>query len=278
MAATAYQTVYRQEFIAGFEQRQSLLRSSVSTFADIKGNQATFLVADSGAAEAVTRGSNGKIPARDDNLSQPTVTLKEKHDLVQKTRYNITTGQSDQRRIMQETTMSVMNRDIDNEILTELANATINTGAADTADLALVMRVRSIMAANKVNIEEIDNMFAVVPAGFMGYLMQQASFASSDYVDVKPLVGPTRQFLRWAGFNWIEHPMLSLNTNTEYAYFYHRAAIGHAADTNGVDTAVGYDDEQDYSYARTSLFHAAKLLQNTGVVKVAHDSSAFAAA
>lgn len=278
MAENAYQTVYRQEMIAGFEQRQSLLRASVTTAADIKGNQAVFLVADSGGATAVTRGSNGKIPARGDNLNQPVVTLKEKHDLVQKTRYNITTGQGDQRRVMQESSMTVMNRDIDAEILAELANATINTGAAATGSLALVARVRAIMAANKVDTQEIDNMFAVVPAGFMSSLLQLPTFASSDYVDVKPLAGPVRKFLRWAGFNWIEHPMLSLNTNTEFAYFYHRAAIGHAADTAGLNTAVGYEEEQDYSYARASLFHGAKLLQNSGVVKVAVDSSAYAAA
>lgn len=278
MADNAYQTQYRQEMIMGFEQRQSLLRTSVTTAADIKGNQAVFLVADSGGATAVTRGSNGKIPARSDNLNQPVVTLKEKHDLVEKTRYNITTGQGDQRRVMQETTMSVLNRDIDAEILAELANATINTGAAATGSLALVARVRAIMAANKVDTQEIDNMFAVVPAGFMSSLLQIPAFTSADYVDVKPLAGPVRKFLRWAGFNWVEHPMLSLNTNTEYAYFYHRAAIGHAADTAGLNTAVGYEDEQDYSYARATLFHGAKLLQNTGVVKVAVDSSAYAAA
>jgi hypothetical protein len=277
MAENAYQTVYRQEFIAGFEQRQSLLRASVTTVADIKGNQAVFLVADSGGATAVTRGSNGKIPARGDNLSQPVVTLKEKHDLVQKTRYNITTGQGDQRRVMQESSMTVINRDIDAEILAELASATITTGAATVGSLANVARVRAIMAANKVDTQEIDNMFAVVPAGYMSGLLQVPAFTSSDYVDIKPLAGPVRKFLRWAGFNWIEHPMLSLNTNQEFAYFYHRSAIGHAADTAGINTDVGYKGEQDYSYARASLFHGAKLLQNTGVVKVAVDSSAYAA-
>lgn len=277
MADNAYQTVYRQEMIAGFEQRQSLLRASVTTAADIKGNSAVFLVADSGGATATTRGSNGKIPARGDNLNQPAVTLKEKHDLVEKTRYNITTGQGDQKRIMQETSMSVLNRDIDAEILAELANATLTTGAAAVGSLALVARVKAIMGANSVDTQEIDNMFAVVPTGFMSYLLQLPTFASSDYVDVKPLAGPTRKFLRWAGFNWIEHPQLSLNTNTEFAYFYHRAAIGHAADSENLNTAVGYNEEQDYSFARATLFHGAKLLQNNGVVKVPHDSSAFAA-
>ena len=41
----------------------------------------------------------------------------------------------------------------------------------------------------------------------------------------------------------------------------------------GFNTAVGYDDEQDYSYARTSSFTGAKLLQQTGIVQVLHDAS-----
>ena len=42
MAESAFQVQYHQEFIAGFEQRQSLVRQAVTTTAQIKGNQATF--------------------------------------------------------------------------------------------------------------------------------------------------------------------------------------------------------------------------------------------
>ncbi len=82
MANTAFQIQYRQEFIAGFEQRQSLLRDTVTTESVIKGNQATFLIADSGDATAVTRGVDGLIPSRHDDLTQTTATLVEWHDLV----------------------------------------------------------------------------------------------------------------------------------------------------------------------------------------------------
>ncbi|MGH6892917.1 MAG: phage capsid protein, partial [Dongiaceae bacterium] len=101
MAATAFQTQYRQEFIAGFEQRQSLLRNSVTTESVIKGNTATFLVADSGAATAVTRGVDGLIPSRNDNLTQTSATLAEWHDLVKKTNLNVFASQGNQRAIMQ---------------------------------------------------------------------------------------------------------------------------------------------------------------------------------
>ena len=47
-------------------------------------------------------------------------------------------------------------------------------------------------------------------------------------------------------------------------------------DTAGLQSPVGYDQEQDYSWARASAFMAAKLLQNTGVVSITADGSAYA--
>ena len=57
---------------------------------------------------------------------------------------------------------------------------------------------------------------------------------------------------------------------------YHKTAIGHAANTGGVQTPVGYNEEQDYSFARASMYMGAKLLQNSGVVVFTHDGSEFA--
>lgn len=278
MAETAFQTQYRQEFIAGFEVRQSLLRSAVTTEAVIKGNQATFLVADSGGATAVTRGVNGLIPARADNLTQSTATLQEWHDLVRKTGFNVFASQGDQRRIMQMTTMAVINRKVDADIITELNTGTVDTGAATTASLDLVAHAKVILGNNEVDTTMIDDMFFVVTPAFMGYIMQVPEFASKDYVEIQPLVGPARRFLRWAGFNWIEHPNLpGVGTNAEKCFAFHRAAIGHAIDKAGIKSPVGYDDEQDYSWARASVFMGPKLLQNSGVVVVNHDGSGYVA-
>ena len=83
---------------------------------------------------------------------------------------------------------------------------------------------------------------------------------------------------RWAGINFIVHPNLSgEGTATEICLMYHKDAIGHGCDKESVMTAVGYDDEQDYSYARCSTYMGSKLLQNTGIIQVRHDGSAFAA-
>ena len=49
-----------------------------------------------------------------------------------------------------------------------------------------------------------------------------------------------------------------------------------AIDTGGIESPVGYDQEQSYSWARCSMFMGALLLQNTGVVVITHDGSAYA--
>jgi len=278
MAATAYQTQYRQEFISAFEQRQSLLSASVTREAVIKGNTATFLVAGSGSASAVTRGVNGLIPARNDDLNQYSATLVEWHDLVQRTGFNLFASQGDGRRIMQETTMGVINRKMDQDILTELSNATQDAGAAATLSLSKVMHAVAILGNADVPVQEEDNMFGIIsPAGY-AYLMQTKEFASADYVELKPFSGPIRTYRRWAGINWIMHPNLSgAGGASELCYVYHRAAIGQAVNTGEMDMAVGVHEEQNYSWARCSVFMGSKILQNTGIVKITHDGSGFAA-
>ncbi len=283
MATTAFQIAYRQEFIAGFEQRASWLRSTVTTEAIVKGNQGTFLVADSGGTTtttAVTRGVNGLIPARNDNLNQFTATLNEWHDLVQRTDFNIFASQGDGRRIMQQTSMGVINRKIDQDILSALSATTTRAGAtAQTMSLNLVVRARTILGNNYVDLSDEDNLFFAISPAAEAYLLQVREFGSADYVDVKPLVGPARRMRRWAGFNWIVHPTLAgAGTASETLYAYHRSAIGQAIATSDIDSVVGYNEEQKYSYARTSLYMGSKLLQNGGVCKVLHDGSAYVSA
>lgn len=275
MADTAYQIQYRQEFIAGFEQRTSLVRQSVTTEAVIKGNQATFLVADTGDAEAVTRGVNGLIPARADNLNQYTATLVEWHDLVRRTKFNIFASQGDGRKIMQDGTMAVINRKTDQDIITELNTATQDTGAAVKASLALAMYAKVILGNNEVPMD--GQIFALITSAFEAYLMQTKEFASADYVSGKPFESQLSMF-RWAGVNWIVHPNLpGKGTSAEKCFMYHKSAIGHAANTGDMDSKVGYDEEQDYSWARASIFMGAKTLQSSGIVVINHDGSEFAA-
>jgi hypothetical protein len=95
---------------------------------------------------------------------------------------------------------------------------------------------------------------------------------------VKPFSGPPRRMLRWFGINWIENPLVTgVGTASEICYIYHRAALGYAVRVSEEKIAIGYDDKQDTSWSRATTYHAAKILQNTGIVKITHDGSAFVA-
>jgi hypothetical protein len=251
----------------------------VTTEAVIKGDRATFLVADSGGAEAVTRGVNGLIPGRADNNNQYTATLVEWHDKPQKTRFNIFASQGDQRRIMQETSQAVINRKIDDVLLAELATATVTTGAAATASETLVLKAKTTL--QNANVPWDNNMFAIVSPAFEAYLLQIDSFASADYVNSRPWMSPEMawsdmpKMRNWLGVNWVSHPGVPGNgTASETCFMFHKTAIGHAMDTAGMNVSAGYNEEDDYSWARCSVFMGSQILQNSGIVKMIHDGSA----
>lgn len=271
MTTNAPQIQYRQEYVKLFEQRQSLLRQTVTTEAVIKGNQAVFLVAGSGHATAVTRGINGLITPRADSNTQNTATLVEWHDLVRKTGFNVFESQGDQRKIMQESSLGVINRKIDQDILSALSNSTQTTGTAQIASLAMVARAKAILGNQEVPMD--GNISAVISPAFHAVLMQTKEFANANYINDKPFTSQPIMF-RWMGINWIEHPnIVNKGTNNELCYMYHKDAIGHAANVGEIDTKIGYDDEQDYSFARATMFMGGKVLQTAGILTMPHDGS-----
>jgi hypothetical protein len=225
---------------------------------------------------------NGLIPARADNLTQLSATLQEWHDLVRKTGFNVFASQGNQREIMQKTCMSVINRKIDADIIAQLDTATNDTGASATASLNLCTHALVILGNNDVPFD--GNIWALITPAFLGYLLQTKEFGSAEYVRKKPLDGDnpawadTPGWYDWLNVKWIVHPGLTGEaTATEDCYMFHKSAIGHAVDTRGMQSPVGYDEEQDYSWARCSVFMGSKLLQNKGVVNMNHDGSGFAA-
>jgi len=282
MADTAFQTQYRQEFIAGFEAHQSLVRDTVTTEAVIKGNTAVFLVADSGSAVAVSRGINGLIPARADNLTQNSCVLSEWHDLVRKTGFNVFASQGDQRQVMQMTTMGVLNRKIDDQIITELNTGTVTVGGSTTIPNVSLFQNMRVKLSN-ASVPWDSNITLLCQPSFLAYLEQAPEFTNAQYVDIRPYAGQAPSWrdkpmaYRWRNCLIIEHPNLpGKGTTSEKSFMYHRSAIGQAADTAGLQTPVGYDEQNDYSWARASCFMGAKMLLNAGVVVATHDGSAYA--
>ena len=282
MVDIVFQTQYRDEFIEGFEQHQSLLRETVTTEAVIKGNQAIFLVADSGDAESVTRGNSGLIPARSDNQSQNTALLTEEHDLVRKTNFNVFASQGNQRQIMQMTTMAVINRKIDSQITVILDTGTVTIGSATTLPSVDLFQNGRVKLSN-ASVPWDSNITLLCQPAFLAYLEQAPEFASADYVNLRAYSGEDPSWrdmpmaYRWRNALVCEHPNLpGKGTSSEISFLYHKNAVGHAADTAGMECPVGYNEEQAYSYARCTMHMGAVLLQNSGVVVITADGSKYA--
>lgn len=178
--------------------------------------------------------------------------------------------------------MGVINRKIDDDILGQLALTSNNTGTAVTGSLALIMKAYTILGNNQVPLG--NNIFAVISPAFHAYLMQTKEFANALYVNAKPFEASRSDganydvYIRfyWAGVNFIVHPRVTgVGTATETCFMYHRNAIGHAVDRGSIQSPVGYFEEQDYSWARCSVFMGSKLLQSKGAVIMNHDGSAY---
>lgn len=237
-----------------------------------------FLVADSNSATATSRGVNGLLAARADNNTQNTATLQEWHDLVRKTRFNIFASQGNQREIMQQTTMAVVNRKIDSDIITTLGGATVTMTA--TIPTVSDFQKATVLLQN-AEVPWDSNITLLCQPSFLSYLEEAPEFSSADYIELRPYAGQDANWrdkptvYRWKNTLVISHPNLTGKaTSSEKSYLYHKSAIGHAADTEGMDNAVGYNDEHDYSYARCSIFMGSVLMQAAGVVEITHDGSA----
>ena len=277
MTVEAAMIQYKKDFVPAFEQKQSLLRLTATKETVMSGNQATFLVSGSSSDVAVTRGTNGQIPYGNPTNSQVTATLVEKHAPYELTGFNVFASQGDQVKVMRNESIAVINRDIDLTMLAELANATQDYGSG-TASLSTVLGAQAILGNANVEIEDEDNMFAIITPAFRGYLMQVAEFGKGSYVDVKPFAGPARRMWRWNGVNWIVSSRVTgLGTASEICYMFHRNAIGYAVNVGEDKVFAGFDEKQGLSWSRAEVYHGAKILQNTGIVKITHDGSAFVA-
>lgn len=270
-------TVYREEFIASFEQRTSYLRDTVSTEGLVKGESATFLLV--GKADLMRqRGVDGLIPNVNEIDTQIKIGLKEMHHKTQQTSFDIFQAHGDRRRLMQERGMIAVNKEIDDTIINSLNSATTSypltlVGPATTivAGTAAMSLNRLVDIMSDLHEKEIENdgmlTFVWTPKAYAA-IQLLPQFTSADYVDEKPLVNGQRPF-RFLGARHLIHNRLpGAGTNAATCFVYHKNSVGHITDTGGIKTDIGYNGEHDYSYARHSVWHGAGVLRQEGVMKI----------
>lgn len=280
----AYKTLYREEIVDGYEVNQSLLRKSVTTEHQMSGQKVVFLVADSGGAAATTRGADGDLIYRENSNTQSTCTLVPWYDAVRLNSFDIFATQGDQKQVAQKGTWAVINRRIDKDITAILDTATVQVSAtAATADVFGVVKAKTILL--NADIPSDGNISAAITPAFSGYMLMGTEFNNIDYINNKPLGEDNLnwrdkpQSYVWNGITFIEHPTLTgATTATEKCYFYHKASIGHAFNTDTLSMDMGYDGEHRRSWVNCEAFIGSVKLQNTGIVQFLHNGLEMAAA
>lgn len=266
---------YRDEWIVAFQRGETYLKDSVTKEIMISGLNAKFAL-QGAAGRMTTRGTNGLIPSRNRTDTQPSITLAEKHSLETQTGFNVFTAAADLRQAMQNAGAMTAAREIDYTILDALSAATnsYNSGTAITLTYGKTVDVLSDLFENDVmSGNEITCLWT--PKAW-ARLLTFEEFASSEFVDVKPLVGMAGDRPRvWLGAKHIMHTGLTgMGTATATNYVFAKPAVGHAISTGDIQVAAGYNDEQDYSYSRHTVFDGAVILQQAGVIKVVTDDTA----
>lgn len=278
MAVQAAITQFRKETVAQFEQTRSQLAMSTTKEDMMQGQSAVFLVSGSNGDTAVTRGANGDIPYGGPTNTQVSLTLAEKHAAKELTGFDVFASQGNQADGLRRMVQNIMRRDQDLVILAALASATQDFGTG-TMDLSTILGAMAILGNADVPTEEVDNMFGVVSPAAWAYMMQFPEFSNSDYVEQKPFAnGASAKYKRWADINWIKSSRVTgVGTASEILYIYHRASLGYAANLDEGKVFAGYEEKHARNWARAELYHQAGVLQNTGIIKITHDGSGFAA-
>lgn len=278
MAVQAAVTQFRKETVMQFEQKKSQLGMATTKESMMQGLSAVFLVNGSNGDTAVTRGANGDIPYGGPQNSQITVTLLERHAAKELTGFDVFASQGNQADGLRRQVINIINRDIDLTILAALAAATNDFGTG-TMDLTTVLGAVAILGQNQVATDEVDNMFGIISPAANAYMLQFTEFSNAQYVDVKPFAGgASKRYKRWADVNWIVSPLVTgIGTASEILYIYHRDALGYACSLGEEKVYAGYEEKHGRNWARAELFHQAAVLQQSGIIKITHDGSAFVA-
>lgn len=266
---------YREEWIVAFQRGETPLKYAVTKELMISGLTAKFAL--QGAAGRMTsRGVNGLIPSRNRTDTQPTITLAEKHSKETQTGFNVFTAPANLRAAMQNAGALSAYREIDYTILDALATATnqYNGGAAIVPTHGKLVDAITDILGEDVTPE--DGITCVWTPKAWGRLMTIPEFASQDFVSEKPLIG--YGFAKpkvWMGAMHMMHTGLpGRGTATASNFIFAKAAVGHAIASGEIQVAAGYNDEDDYSYSRHTIFDGATILQQDGVLEVITDDTA----
>ena len=273
---TSLNASFRKETIIAFGKRDSQLRMCVTTEADIQAESATFMVSDIEGQEMAKRGANGRIITHPPSDEQFKVVMEELLYKQAKNSYNIYTQQGKQFDLMKQNVVAIAETTQDKEIIKTLGDATrqANNGAAQAlTSNALLKRILSAFG----DLHTAGLPFFRIPAGAFADMHDIPQFGNRDFVQSDKFKGvPKSKAFEFFGINFIVMPdsYFEGNNSAKIAQAWVPEAVGHACDKKNAHFDFGYNAEDKYSWANSSIMTGSKIIQANGVIEVELDITA----
>tara|TARA_R110000744_G_scaffold40658_1_gene92253 strand:- start:1351 stop:2178 length:828 start_codon:yes stop_codon:yes gene_type:complete len=267
----AFVTQFESEAHIEYQQMGSKLRNTVRTKQGVVGSSTTFQVIGNAAVGSKSR--EGNIPVTHVTHAPVACTLQDRYSGIYIDKLDELKVQHDERSAQSKNIGAAMGRDTDDIITTSMDTsgnaANVGTAATWTAASSPI----SIMEAlGNASVQFDGEVYAVVPWGLWGDLLDIDEFSNSDYI------GETRIWYEgvtakdWLGMKWFPHENLPQDGSADTkAFFYHRSSIGHAI---GSDFSLRMDfvPEKASTLVSADMSHGACMIDDTGCIEVLYNT------
>lgn len=253
-----------------FQQTGTKLRSTVRTKNDIKGSSTTFQKVGKGTA--TTKERHGDVPLMNLDYTPVECMLQDFYagdwiDELDELKTNI-----DERRVVASAGAYALGRKSDELIINELDTATAIV-PVNAAGLTKAKVLAALEILNTNDVPDDGQRFGIIGVHQWNELLSMQEFSSADYVgDSYPMLS-TSESRKWLGINWILHNNLSLDTGSRNCFIYHKNAVGHASGCD-VKLDITWHGEKASHFISNCMSQGAKLIDNTGIVKILCDDTA----
>lgn len=257
---------FEAEVHLAFQQMGTKLRSTVRTKNDVKGSSTTFQKVGKGTA--TTKARHGLVPVMNLDHTPVECVLSDFYagdwiDELDEIKTNV-----DERRVVASAGAYALGRKSDELIISELNQATVSVAMGDTG-LTKAKILSALELLNNSDVPDDGQRFAVVGVHQWNELLNMKEFSSAEYVgDTYPLLKGT-ETRKWLGINWIMHNALPFDekTKSRNCFIYHKNSVGHASGCD-VKTDITWHGERAAHFISNCMSQGAKLIDNTGVVKI----------
>ncbi|MDA7981677.1 MAG: phage capsid protein [Alphaproteobacteria bacterium] len=263
----AFVRQFEAEVHLAYQRQGSKLRPTVRSKTGVRGSSTTFQRV--GKGRAALKGRHGKIPVMNLEYSDPVeCALQDWYAGEWIDRLDELKTNNEERQVVVNSAAYALGRKTDDLVIGALTGASgITTQTVATAaafNMSAVLNVFEVLGGREV--PDDGERFAIVGWKQWSKLLSLDEFSSADYVGEENLPFRDFQARRWLGTTWMPHSGLPVSASRRACFWYHRAAIGHAAGSE-VATDISWHGDRAAHFVNSMMSQGVCVIDTDGVVR-----------